>query len=167
MGSHRLSPRKSRLAIASAALVAAALALSSGGALGAPPAGFTLSPSVVELEATAGLGSFDFELVMVGTGPRWLVYQNPSTTTGDPVFFDTQAGSCWQVYESLGDRIPGKTTCTIQVGFGSQVVGTFNGKLTVFRCQQWHTDPTFGMIICDVTGASQTIDLVGRAVQGP
>jgi hypothetical protein len=111
-------------------------------------------------EATAG--AFDYEFVTLGTGPRWLVYANPASTTGDPVFFDTQAGSCWQNYESLGNRIPGKTNCTIQVGFHSVAAGTFNGQV-VYQCLQWHLDPTFGMILCDVTGDSKSLDLVGTA----
>jgi hypothetical protein len=122
---------------------------------------------VVTFEATTDVQLFDYEFVMVGTGPRWLVYQGPASTTGDPVFFDTQAGSCWQAYEALGNRIPGKTACTIQVGFHSAVAGTFTGKLVVYRCVDWHLDPTGGMIICDITGGSQSVDLVGTAVQAP
>jgi hypothetical protein len=160
-------PSRSLPTIASAILIAAALAASSGAALAAPPQAFRLSPSLVEFEATAGVGSFDYEFVMVGTGPRWIVYAGPASTTGDPVFFDTQAGSCWQAYEALGKRIPGKTSCTIQVGFNAEVAGTFFGKLVVYRCLQWHKDPTFGMIICDVTDDSQSVDLVGTAVQAP
>jgi hypothetical protein len=151
--------------VASAILMAVALASSSGLALAAPPQAFTLTPSVVEFEATTDVQSFDFEFVMVGTGPRWLVYSGPASTTGDPVFFDTQAGSCWQQYEALGKRIPGKTTCTIQVGFHSTVAGTFTGKLVVFRCLDWHEDPISGVILCDVLDGSQSIDLVGTAVQ--
>jgi hypothetical protein len=64
-----------------------------------------------------------------------------------------------------GKRIPGKTTCTIQVGFQSDVPGTFSGKLIVYQCLDWHLDPTFGMILCDVTGDSKSVDLVGTATQ--
>ena len=159
---HGLSP--SRSLVAGVLLVTGALAASSGAVLAKPPAAFTLSPSQLTFEATADVQSFDYELVMVGTGTRWLVYQNPATATGDPVFFDTQAGSCWQQYESLGNRIPGKTTCTIQVGFHSEQAGTFTGQLVVYQCTQWHEDPTFGLILCDATGDSQTIDLVGTAL---
>ena len=153
--------------MASAVFVAAALATSSGAALGAPPQAFALSPSVVTFQATTDVQSFDYEFVTVGTGPRWLVYEGPASTTGYPAFFDTQAGSCWQAYEALGNRIPGKTVCTIQVGFHSEVAGTFTGELVVYRCLDWHLDPSGGMIICDVTGASQSVDLVGTAVQAP
>lgn len=163
---HRYWPKGSLPTMASGVLIAAALAASSGAALGAQPPAFTLSPSVVTFEATAGVGSFDYELVMVGTGPRWLVYQNPASTTGDPVFFDTQAGSCWQNYEALGKRIPRKTSCTIQVGFNAEVAGTFEGQLVVYQCPKWHLGPT-GMILCDVTGDSQSVDLVGTAVPAP
>ena len=165
MRSHLLRPSRSLPTIANAMLIATALTFSSGAALAAPPQFFTLTPEVVEFEATAGVGSFDFEFVMVGTGPRWIVYQGPATTTGDPVFFDTQAGSCWQAYEALGNRIPKQTSCTIQVGFNAAVAGTYTGALVVFRCLQWHVDPTFGMILCDVTDGSQSVDLVGRAAQ--
>lgn len=161
---HRHGLGMSRSLVASVILVAATLAASSGAVLADPPEAFTLSPSQVTFEATADVNSFDYEFVTVGTGPRWLVYQNPTTTTGDPVFGDTQAGSCWQNFESLGNRIPGKTTCTIQVGFHSQQAGTFTGQLVVYKCTQWHTDPTFGMILCDATGESKTVDLVGTAL---
>jgi hypothetical protein len=163
----RLHGRLSRRALpklASAMFIAAALATSSGTALGAQPPLFTLSPSQLSFVATTDVNSFDYDFVQVGTGPRWLVYSNPASATAGQ-FFDTQAGSCWQVYESQGKRIPGKTTCTIQVGFHSEVAGTFTGQLVVYRCLDWHLDPTFGMILCDVTGESQTIDLVGTATQ--
>jgi hypothetical protein len=143
-------------------LVAAGLAASSSAVLAAKPP-FTLSPTTVTFEAM--LGSIDFEEVMVGTGPRWLVYQGPATAVLP--FFDTQAGTCWQTYEAAGKRIPGKTTCTIQVGFNPSTVGTFEGQLVVYQCLKWHLEPTFGMIICDVTGDSQSVDVIGTAVQAP
>jgi len=154
--------RKALTKLVSAVFIAAALAAPSGTALGVQPPAFTLTPS--EVQFAADVGSFDFEFVQVGTGPRWLVYAGPASTTAGQ-FFDTQAGSCWQVYEAQGKRIPGKTTCTIQVGFSSQGAGTFTGKLVVYRCLDWHVDPTGGMLICDVTGESQSIDLVGTATQ--
>ena len=150
--------------VASAVLVVGTLVATSGAVVAAPPTGFTLSPAQLAFEATADVQSFDYELVEVGSGPRWLVYENPSTTTGDAVFFDTQAGSCWQAYESLGMRIPRQTTCTIQVGFHSEQAGTFTGQLVVYRCTHWHLDPTYGMILCDATGGSETVDLVGTAL---
>jgi hypothetical protein len=164
---YRRWPSRSLPIVASALLIAVALAASGRAALAAPQPGFTLSPNTLTFEATAGVLSFDYEFVMVGTGPRWLVYAGPATTTGDPVFFDTQAGSCWQAYEALGNRIPAKTSCTIQVGFGSEQPGTFTGKLVVYRCLQWHIDPTFGMILCDMTDGSQSVDLVGTALPPP
>jgi hypothetical protein len=156
--------RKALTTLASAMFIAGALAASSGTALGMPPPAFTLSPAQLSFDVTTDVNSFDYDFVQVGTGPRWLVYSNPTTATA-PQFWDTQAGSCWQLYESQGKRIPGKTTCTIQVGFHSGVAGTFTGQLVVYRCLDWHLDPTFGMILCDVTGESQTIDLVGTATQ--
>jgi hypothetical protein len=158
---HRYGLSRSRPLVASV-LLAAALVASSGPAIAAPPQAFTLSPDVVTFETTPNI-PFDYEFVTVGTGPRWLVYANPASFTGDPGFFDTQAGSCWQNYESLGNRIPGKTSCTIQVGFHSDQAGTFTGQLVVYRCLQWHLDPTFGMILCDVTGDSKSVELVGMA----
>jgi len=160
---HRPFLGSSRCLIVTVMLVAGMLAASSGAVLATPPAAFTLSPGQLTFQATTDVLSFDYDLVTVGTGPRWLVYENPTTTTGDPVFFDTQAGSCWQNYESLGNRIPGKTTCTIQVGFHSEQPGEFTGQLVVYKCTQWHVDPTFGMILCDATGDSETVDLVGTA----
>jgi hypothetical protein len=164
MRSHGRLSRRALPKLASAMFIAAALATSSGTALGAPPPAFTLSPDQLSFEATTDVLSFDYELVEVGTGPRWLVYSNPASTTAGQ-FGDTQAGTCWQEYEALGKRIPGKTTCTIQVGFHSEIAGTFTGQLVVYRCLDWHLEPTFGMILCDVTGESQTIDLVGTATQ--
>jgi hypothetical protein len=157
-----LRPRRPLRIATAGVLIGAALLLPSGTALADPPAAFTLSPEVVTLEAPAGAGSFDYEMVTLTSGPRWLVYQNPTTTT-DAAFWDTQAGSCWQAYESLGNRIPGKTSCTIQVGFHSDVPGSFTGNLIVYRCLDWHADPTFGVLLCDDLDGSQSIRLVGTA----
>lgn len=159
--------RRALTTMASAVLIVAAVAVSSGTALGGKPPAFTLEPSQLTFEATADVNSYDYDFVTVGTGPRWFVYAGPASTTGDAVFWDTQAGSCWQAYESLGNRIPGKTTCTIQVGFHSETAGTFTGQLIVYQCLQWHLDPTYGMILCDVTGDSKSVDLAGTALQAP
>jgi hypothetical protein len=164
MQMHRPGLDTSLSLVASVILVVAALAASGGAVLAMPPAAFTLSPSQLTFEATADVQSYDYDFVTLTTGPHWLIYQDPATTTGDQVFWDTQAGSCWQGFESLGNRIPGKTTCTLQIGFHSEQAGTFNGQLVVYQCTQWHLDPTFGMILCDATGDSKTVDLVGTAL---
>jgi hypothetical protein len=92
---------------------------------------------------------------------RPVVIQNPATVTGDNVFFDTQAGSCWQSYEALGNRIPAHTSCTIQVGFHPTVPGSYSATLTVYRCTSWHLDPTFGFILCDTLDGSRSMNLTG------
>jgi hypothetical protein len=129
--------------------------------------GFSLSPSTLQMSSPAGTSAFANVTLTNTKGP--LVIQGPATVHNDQtnpdgihvIFSDTQAGSCWQAYESLGNRIPRNTTCTFQVGFLPPSQGTFTGTLTVTRCTEWHVDPTFGFIVCDETSGSQTINLVG------
>jgi hypothetical protein len=106
-------------------------------------------------------------LVTVTTSRR-LVIQNPATLSGDvsrtdggSIFFDTQAGSCWQQYEALGDPLPAHTTCTIQIGFHPEAVRSYNATLTVRRCTHWHLDLTSGVIVCDALDGSRTASLTG------
>jgi hypothetical protein len=145
-----------------------AVAPLSGGA--APPPHFALSPDLLTLTAPAGPVCFpncDFEFVTVTNGKgRKLVIDNPASfdpaSFGDGTsFWDTQAGSCWQSYESLGNPIPGHTSCTIQVGFHPWSTATFNTTMTVTRCTSWHLDLTFGFIVCDTFDGSQSIAVTG------
>jgi hypothetical protein len=134
----------------------AAIAPLQGGAM--PPAGFTLSPST--LDFSVATGTSQFQLLTLTTKGQPVVFQNPTTAT-DPVFQDTQAGTCWQSYEALGNKIPKHTSCTIQIGFHPNTAGTYSATLTVSRCTSWHIDPTFGFILCDATDGSQTVTLNG------
>jgi hypothetical protein len=154
---------KRLLVIPAAALAALAITPVQGAA--APPPGFDLSPT--SLSFTAAVDSFQYQFVTVTTSRR-LVIQNPATLSGDvsrtdggSIFFDTQAGSCWQQYEALGDPLPAHTTCTIQVGFHPDAVRSYNATLTVSRCTHWHLDPTFGFIVCDALDGSKTASLTG------
>jgi hypothetical protein len=122
-----------------------------------PPAGFTVSPS--NLSYSTATNTSQFQLLTVTTS-RPVVIQNPTIAT-DPVFQDTQAGSCWQGYEALGNKIPNHTSCTIQIGFHPTAPGNYSATLTIKRCTQWHIDPTFGFILCDATDGSQTVTLNG------
>jgi hypothetical protein len=140
------------------ASLAAALAIVPLQGAATPPVGFTLSPSSLSYSTAAG--DFQYQLVTVTT-MRPVVIQNPATVTGDSVFFDTQAGSCWQNYEALGNRIPAHTSCTVQVGFHPIAPGTYSATLTVNRCTSWHLDPTFGFIVCDTLDGSQSVSLNG------
>lgn len=131
----------------------------------APPTGFTLSPST--LSFSTAVDTLQFQFVTVTTHRR-LVITNPATITGDTtrtdgfvIFGDTQAGSCWQQYESLGNPIPANTTCTIQVGFYPEEAKTYNATLTVSRCTHWTTDPNFNFVVCTAFDGSESISLTG------
>lgn len=127
----------------------------------APPAQFSLSPD--PLNVTAEVGGFGYADVTVRTRGA-LVIQSPAML-GTPTFFDTQAGSCWQTYQAVGDHIPPRSSCTIQVGFHPTSAGTFHDTLTVTRCTEWHESS--GQLVCDTLGQSQTIQVVGVATEPP
>jgi len=137
-----------------------ALAASVGSASASPPAAVTLSPDPVVF--TADVNAYDYEFLTLTTGPRWFVYAGPASAS-DAAFWDTQAGTCWQGYESLGDRIPGKASCTFQIGFHPASPGTYTATFTIYRCTAWHTDPTYGFILCDATDGSYSVTLQGTA----
>ncbi len=142
-----------------AAVLAAVLVLGPLQASATPPPGFTVSPT--ELVMTAGPGGMDYQYVTVTTS-RAVVIQSPATITGDSVFSDTQSGTCWQNYESLGKQIPPHTSCTIRIMFLSpDPGGTYYGTLSVTRCVDWYKDPTYGFIVCSSFDGSQTVDLTG------
>jgi hypothetical protein len=160
-----------------AACLAAVLAVAplNGGA--APPAsppgaaGFSLSPSSLSFSALSGCfdpGCYDYQFVTVAT-TRSVVIQNPATFTGDigpwgggyMIFGDTQGGTCWSLYEALGNPIPAHTSCTIEVGFHPPSVGAYSATMTVSRCTSWHLDPTYGFILCDTLDGSKSVDLTG------
>ena len=132
-----------------------------------PPPRFTLSPDPLTMSSAAG--TIAFADVTLTNNRGVLVVQGPSTVHNDQtnpdgihvIFSDTQSGTCWQTYESLGNPIPQHSTCTIRIGFLPPAQDTYTGTLTVYRCPTWHVDPTFGFILCDTTDGSQTINLVG------
>jgi hypothetical protein len=131
-------------------------------AIAAPPA-FSLDYPLL-LSLSPPVPGFDYALVAVTShSSSPIAIQNPATFSDPAHFWDTQAGSCWQQYEVFGNPIPPKNTCTIQVGFHSDDAGTFESTMTVYLCTAWHADPVYNMIVCDATGASQTIDVMGTA----
>jgi hypothetical protein len=134
-----------------------------------------LSPPSLSFSAQAtvgqtpcvNFGTYQYKTVTVTT-TRSIVIGNPAVITPDGeygggchVFFDTQAGTCWQQYESLGNRIPARTSCTIEVGFHPELATTYNATLTVSRCTHWTTDPTFGFLVCTAFDGSNSVDLTG------
>jgi hypothetical protein len=155
-------PNRTRAVVASAFLVAAAIATNIGSASAAPPPPFTLTPSSISFSTT--LNGFDYEFVTLTTGNKKIPMSSPQSTTLP--FFDTQGGTCWQSYGALGQLIPARTSCTIQVGFHPTGAGPFSDSLTATACKKWHLDPTYGFILCDTLDGSQSISLTGT-VQVP
>jgi hypothetical protein len=156
-----------RLLLTVAAAAAAAVIVPLQAGVAAPPGKFTLSPSSLSLSAPAGStypDDYAFAYVTV-TNPTGhpIVIQNPASFD-DSHFFDTQTGigSCWQTYEVFGNPIPGKASCTIQVGFHSTTEGTFTGTMTVYRCLSWTLNANGGIQCIDLDG-SKTVSLTGTA----
>jgi hypothetical protein len=157
--------------VASAALVTIAPRQS----VALPPLGFTLSPAVLSFSAQAtggqtpcvSFGTYQYVTVTVTT-MRPIVIGHPAIIAPDAeygdgchAFSDTQGGTCWQQYEALGNRIPAHTSCTIEVGFHPESATTYNATLTVTRCTDWMTDPTYGFLVCTAFDGSASIDLSG------
>jgi subtilase family serine protease len=128
----------------------------------APPDSFTASPTSVSI--TAKVGETKTADVTI-TAKKPVVLQEPAIT-GDSHFSDTLGGTCWQAYLSLGQRIPGKVTCTIRVGFTPTGVGTVSSTLRVAQCTVWHA-ATSGALVCDVTSGFQSIALTGTVAAQP
>jgi hypothetical protein len=130
------------------------------------PSAFTLSAPTF----SAAVNSFQYQSITVTTSRRPVVIQNPAGLSGDVgpntdntmIFSDTQSGSCWQHYEALGNPIPAHTSCTIQVNFHPEAVGTYNATLSVTPCTSWTTDPTHGWVVCSATGVPETVALTGQ-----
>jgi hypothetical protein len=132
---------------------------------GVPTPLFTLSAPA---PFSSQVNSIEYQFVTVTTHGS-AVIQGPSTLTGDvtrtdhfSLFSDTQGGSCWQKYESLGNPIPPHTTCTIQIGFYPEAVQTYNATLTITQCTSWAPDPVYGFIVCSAFGTSQSVSLTGQ-----
>jgi hypothetical protein len=54
----------------------------------------------------------------------------------------------------LGDPVPPQGSRSLEFGFSSETAGTFTGTVTIHRCETWHTEPTFGYIVCGTQGLS-------------
>jgi hypothetical protein len=152
-------PGRIRAAFASAALAATALAGSLGTASAAPPPPFTLSPDPVSFVAV--LNGFDYEFVTLTTGNKRVYMSSPQST--NLPFFDTQ-GDCWQSYGALGQPIPARTTCQLEIGFHPTAAGPYSDTLTVTACKRWHLDPTYGFILCDTLDGSASVGLEGTVL---
>jgi hypothetical protein len=132
------------------------------------PSTFTVSAAGVSFSTP--VDGFQYQLVTITTARRPVVIQNPASLSGDVgprvdgtmIFSDTQSGSCWQKFESLGNPIPAHTSCTIQVAFHPDAVGTFNATLAVSPCTSWTTDPTWGFVVCSAVGAPESVSLTGQ-----
>ena len=144
------------LVVAAGVAALGALAAVPGGAASSPQ--FTLIPDELSMSTTAGTITYA-DVTVTNRSKDPLVIQNPATSD-NAAFFDTQSGSCWQSYEVSGNPIPGRTSCTIQVGFYPLDTGTSNGTLTVSRCSTWHPDAS-SHIVCDTLDGSRTVDLTG------
>lgn len=147
-----------------AMLFGAVLAVAPLPAGGTPPIAFTLSPA--SLSFSTAVNTFQYQFVTVTTS-RAVVIDNPATVTGVPargdggaIFFDTQAGSCWQQFEVFGNPIPANTSCTIQVGFHPDAAQLYSGTLTVTRCTHWGFN-AFGGIACTSFDGSHSVTLSG------
>jgi hypothetical protein len=126
----------------------------------APGPPFSLSPDPLALSAP--VGGFGYGFATVTTAHRAIVIQNPATF-GTSTFSDTQAGSCWQSYESVGNPIPKQSSCTIQVGFHPSALGSYSDTMTVTFCKKWHVSG--GQVVCDSTDGSRSITVNGTATQ--
>jgi hypothetical protein len=125
-----------------------------------PPPAFSVSPKSDNFSAAAN--AFEYQMVTVTTSHHPVVINNPATFTGDPVFWDTQAGTCWQHYEVFGNPIPPQTSCTIQVGFHPTAIASYSATLSVERCTTWTTNPAYGNIVCATLGETETVSLTGN-----
>jgi hypothetical protein len=133
-----------------------------------PAPAFTISAAGARFSAP--VDSLEYQLITVTTARRPVVINSPAKLTGDVgprtdggmIFWDTQTGSCWQQYEAHGNPIPAFTTCTIQVGFHPDAVRSYNAALSVTQCTSWSTDPTWGFIVCNGLGLSETVSLSGQ-----
>jgi hypothetical protein len=146
-------------AVAGAAVLLGALAIGAGTTVAAPPVPFTVSPTT--LSFAAAVNGFQYQFVTVTTGKKAIVLDNPATFGSAAPFFDTQAGSCWQNYGSLGTKIPANTNCTIQVGYHPTSPGSSSNVMTIYACKHWHI--TGGQTVCDVLDGSRTVSLDGQA----
>lgn len=149
--------------LACATLSLGLLPLAGADASGRPR--FTLSPSPLNISGSVGQPAYGTVTVANSRGP--LVIENPatfspSTFTDGSTVWDTQAGTCWQSYESLGNKIPGHSDCTIQVGFTGTQPGNYTATMVVYQCKSWHTGSA-GEIVCDTRGSSLVINVVGHA----
>ena len=163
MRTRRHRTRTARAILASNLVLLATLTLGSGTASGAPPAPFSISPTTLSMSAS--VGTFDYAFVTITTKKK-IALENPASFGAGSPFFDTQTGSCWQQYGTLGLRIPPKTSCTIQVGFGPSSTGSFTDVMTVYACSAWHLNVA-GQLICDAHDGSATVALNGTATPAP
>ena len=156
---HTHRPSTLRAAVAGALLVAATLAAGIGPVAAAQPPPFTISPVSLTFDTT--LNNIVYDTVTLTTGSRRIAVEGPSSIGPGTPFADTQAGTCWQLYGALGQAVPAKTSCTIQVSYMPTGQGPYSATMTVYACKKWHLDPTFGFIVCDQRDGSQAVALNG------
>jgi hypothetical protein len=126
------------------------------------PPSFTLAGPATDFSSATG--TITFQNVTVTTNNHKVVINDPASFSPSTPFSDTQSGSCWQKYESLGNPIPANTSCTIQVGFLPTAAGPVSATMTVTRCTSWTTDPTYGFIVCSAFDSSQTLTVNGTGL---
>jgi hypothetical protein len=169
MLSAKLAMVKARAILFGALVLATTLTLGAGAASAAPapPAPpFTVSPTSISF-SNVPLGAVANQLVTVTTGGKKVALDNPASFAGTGDFFDTQAGTCWQLYGAQGKPVPARTACTIQVGFGPVTAGPLTDVMTVYACKKSHVDPANGFLLCDTLGVSQSVSLSGTVVLLP
>ncbi len=146
-----------------AALAAAAALLLSpvvgATASAAAPPPFTVSPASLSF-TNVPVNSLAYQSVTVTTGAKKVAFDNPATFSAS-FFSDTQAGTCWQNWGSLGKAVPARTSCTIQVAFNPTQAGPLAGVMTVYACKKSHVDAVSGFLVCDARDVSQTVSLSG------
>jgi len=128
-----------------------------GGAAAAAPAGFSLSPGTVSLNAV--IGSSDTQVVTVTTGRKPVALE---VEFFNGQYADDHTGTCTTTYAM---QVPADTSCTISVSFTPFTAGAYPTDMTVSQCLKWQV--VAGTVQCDRVHASVTITLDGVAVNAP
>jgi hypothetical protein len=139
-------------------LVAAAMALTAGGAVAAPPAAFTVSPTSLEYGSVFVNDSLT-QTVTVVTGRKDVVLD---METNNGQYFDAGTGTC---LTSFTYQVPANTACTIDLTFAPFVAGPFPATMTISSCMKWHL--LDGFPSCDMSHFSVSVSLDGSGENLP
>jgi hypothetical protein len=139
-------------------LVAAAMALTAGGAAAAPPAAFTLDPTSLAF-GSIYVNSSATQTVTVTTGRKAVVLD---VEFDSGLYTDAGTGTCLSSYTY---EVPGGTSCTIDVTFAPLVAHDFPATMTVLSCMKWHA--VNGLPTCDMSHFSASVGLTGSGLDLP